>query len=89
MKPIVLPEHVLRQADARGVSVDEITRAIRAARWIRAGSGRYECRHNTPCRQAWAGARGDTKQVRPVFVVEPARIVVVSVHGYRVRTSAR
>ena len=89
LPPIVLSEHVLRQADARGVTIDEITGAIRAGRWIRIGAGRFECRHNAPCAQSWGGTRGDTKQVRPIFAVEPSRIVVISVYGYRVRTRGR
>jgi hypothetical protein len=85
-RPIHFSENAMQQAETRGVTLDEIVDAIRTEPWRVGRTGWFECRKNLACRSAWAGVAGDTKQVRPVFTVEPGRVVVLSVYSYRVRT---
>lgn len=80
--PIVFSEHVLEYAQSRGVTLAEITAAIRTERWHRHGRDRHECRKNFP----YATRAFDTKQVRVLFVEEARRIVVVTAYAYFVRT---
>lgn len=63
----------------RGVSDIEVIEAIRTATWRPAERGRLECLHDRPFAGDWNGKRYATKQVRPIFVDEPAEIVVVTV----------
>ena len=66
----------------RGVSDFEVIEAIRTAPWGPAERGRLECRQNSPFAGDWNGKRYATKQVRPIFVDEPERIVVVTVYAF-------
>ena len=82
MKPIVLSRHASEQAAERGTSSDQIQETIREAGWQLARSGRYECRKDFMFESVWLGKPYATKQVRPVFVEEDERIVVVTVYVY-------
>jgi len=44
--------------------------------------GRLDCRRNFPYGREWNGKVYSTKQVRPIFVEEPAEIVVITVYTY-------
>lgn len=80
-KSIVISNHAREQVASRGVSDIEVVEAIRSAAWETAGRGRMECRLNRPFASEWNGKHA-TKQVRPIFVNEPAEIVVVTVYAY-------
>ena len=82
MKPIRLSDHASRYAAKRGFSVAEVEEAIRTGHWQPAELGRLECEKDFPYAQAWNGKTYATKRVRPVFVEEPAEIVVVTVYTY-------
>ena len=82
MKPIVLSRHALGQAAERGASREEIELTIRGADWQPARRGRLECRRDFEFNAIWLGKAYATKQLRPVFVDEPERIVVVTVYVY-------
>jgi len=81
-KPIVISNHATEQMAVRGVSDFEVIEAIRTAPWGAAERGRLECRQNSPFAGDWNGKRYATKQVRPIFVDEPERIVVVTVYAF-------
>jgi len=66
----------------RGTNDAEVIDAIRSAPWEPADSGRMECRKDYAFDSAWNGRHYATKQVRPVFVEELDRIVVVTVYVY-------
>jgi hypothetical protein len=68
----------------RGATEEEIVQAIRRAEWQPAERGRFDCRHESPFGRDWNGRHYTSKQVRPVFVDEPAEIVVVTVYVYYV-----
>lgn len=50
--------------------------------WSPAELGRLECQKAFPFRNVWNGRYYETKEVRPIFVEEPDRIVVVTVYTY-------
>jgi hypothetical protein len=68
----------------RGATEEEVVRAIMQAEWQPAERGRHDCRREFPFGRDWNGRRYSSKQVRPVFVDEPAEIVVVTVYVYYV-----
>jgi hypothetical protein len=82
MKPIRLSAHAREYLSARGISEQEVADAIRTAQWEPAELGRLECRKDFAYGQEWNGKVYATKQVRPIFVDEPAEIVVVTVYSY-------
>ena len=81
-KPIIMSTHALGYVQRRGFSVQEVTEAIRSAPWSQVAPGRWECRHDFAFDAEWNGRMYATKQVRPIFVDEPAAIVVVTVYTY-------
>ncbi len=84
MKPIRLSRHARENMSFRGATEEEVVEAIRQAGWQPAERGRYDCRREFPFERDWNGHRYSSKQVRPVFVDEPAEIVVVTVYVYYV-----
>ena len=84
MKPIRLSRHARENMVFRGATEEEIVEAIRQAEWLPAARGRFDCRKEFPFGRAWNGRGYASKQVRPVFVDEPAEIVVVTVYVYYV-----
>ena len=82
MKPIRLSAHARGYLRARGFTAAEVEEAIRAGLWQPAELGRLECRKDFPYGRDWNGKSYPTKQVRPVFVDEPAEIVGVTVYTY-------
>ena len=79
MKPIRLSAHACGYLRARGFTAAEVEAAIRTSPWQPAELGRLECRKDFPYGRDWNGKSYPTKQVRPVFVEEPAEIVVLTV----------
>jgi hypothetical protein len=82
VKPIELSPHVHSRLASRGTNRAEIELAIREADWQSARSGRFECRKDFAFDSLWNGRHFLTKQVRPIFIDEPERIVVVTVYVY-------
>jgi hypothetical protein len=82
MKLIRLSAHARENARYRGAAEHEVVQAIRTAPWQPADMGRFECRQDFAFDQVWNDKWYATKQVRPVFVEEPAEIVVVTVYVY-------
>jgi hypothetical protein len=68
----------------RGATEEEVVEAIRQAEWQPAERGRLDCRREFSFGQDWNGRHYSSKQVRPLFVDEPAEIVVVTVYVYYV-----
>ena len=80
MKRIRLSRHAQDQLLFRGATADEVETTIRATQWQQAESGRLECSRDFAFDREWNGMRYSTKRVRPIFVEEPAEIVVVTVY---------
>jgi hypothetical protein len=81
-KPIHLSGHARDRLASRGVSEDEVIEAVRTSPWRPAELGRLECRRSFAYGQEWNGRFYNTKQVRPIFVEEADKIVVVTVYAY-------
>jgi hypothetical protein len=82
MKPIVFSGHSLDNLKLRGVQKEEIEKAIQASEWKPAKKGRHYCLMNFKYGTDWGGKTYGTKQVKPVFVEEEDRIVVVTVYSF-------
>ncbi len=79
---IELSEHAREQLRFRGTTPAEVERAIRSSEWKPAELGRLECRLVLPFNADWNGNRYANKTVRPIFVEEKSRIIVVTVYVY-------
>jgi len=53
-----------------------------ACQWHEAELGRLQCRRDFVFAGEWNGVFYRTKQIRPIFVDEPAEIIVVTVYVY-------
>ncbi|HTS17319.1 MAG TPA: DUF4258 domain-containing protein [Verrucomicrobiae bacterium] len=82
MKPIRLTKHARGYLVSRGFTEAEVEEAIRTCPWQPSELGRWECRKDFPFHGVWNGRRYATKQVRPIFVEEPAELVIVTVYTY-------
>ena len=82
MKPVYLSGHARGQFAFRGTTEEEVIEAIRSASWQPAEMGRMECRKDFAFNAVWNKRHYNTKQVRPIFVDEPDRVVVVTVYVY-------
>ena len=81
-KAIFISNHATQQLAFRGAVELEVLEAIRGADWKPAELGRLECRKDYSYEKEWNGKYYKTKQVRPIFVEEETRIVVVTVYVY-------
>jgi len=81
-KPIQFSGHAIQQLQFRGATEAEVIEAIRTAPWQPADNGRMECRKDHAFNATWNRRHYAMKQVRPIFVVEPNEIVVVTVYVY-------
>jgi hypothetical protein len=81
-KPIRFSGHARDQLQFRGATDFEVVAAIRAETWQPAELNRLECRRDFPFDAEWNGKHYAIKQVRPVFVDELSKIVVVTVYVY-------
>ena len=79
MKPVVLSLHVRAKMTERPVSEAEIVEAITQSPWRPARGGRYRTTRWYPFGQTYRGTFYAGKDVQPVFVEEPDRLVVVTV----------
>ena len=78
-KPVRLSEHARQQLRSRGTTEQEVIDSIRTATWDPAEFGRLECQKNFTFEAEWNKKYYATRQVRPIFVEEPAEIVVITV----------
>jgi hypothetical protein len=74
--------HAAGYTERRGFSLAEAEEAIKKSEWISSDKGRLECRMNIPFGKDWNGKHYETKQIRPIFVVEGDEIIVVTVFTY-------
>jgi hypothetical protein len=74
--------HALSYTKRRGFTTAEVELTIQTAPWEPADAGRMQCRKDFPFAAEWNRKFYATKQVRPIFVEEPAEIVVVTVYTY-------
>lgn len=81
-KPIRLSAHARGYFVRRGFTQAEVEDTIRTAPWTPTRGGRLEASKDFPYAALWNGAFYATKRVRPIFVDEPAAIVVVTVYTY-------
>lgn len=79
---IRLTNHALGYVSRRGFSQSEVEDAIRSAEWAQIRDGRFECRHDVPFNSTWNGKKYETKQIRPIFVLENDEIIVITVYTY-------
>ena len=70
------------QLNRRGGTEEEVVEAIRDDPWRPAELGRLECRRSSPFNSTWNGHWYATKRIRPIFVDNPDRLVVVTVYVY-------
>ncbi len=82
MKPIVFSQHALDNLGDRGATRAEVEEAIRLGEQVPAKQGRTAFRKNFPFRSQWKGKLYETKQVMPIAVEEPDRLVVVTVYVF-------
>ncbi len=82
MKPIRFSHHAGSQLLKRGVSEDEVVRAIRYAVWRKAKGDRQECEIVIEFNGTWRDKFYRKKKVQPVFVEKDVEIVVVTVYCY-------
>jgi hypothetical protein len=75
VKRIQLSDHALRYMSKRGFTIAEVEDAIRTSPWHAAELGRLDCRKDFPYDKDWNGKIYPTKQVRPVFIEEPAKLL--------------
>ena len=66
----------------RGFSVAEAETAVREGEWEPAEHGRLSASVDFPFNAIWNRRFYTTKRVRPIFVDEPAEIVIVTVYTY-------
>lgn len=67
---------------ARRATVEEVEIVIRTAAWQSAEHGRQTAAKVFPFRQEHFGRFYESKEVVPVFVEEPERIVVITVYTF-------
>jgi hypothetical protein len=81
-KPIRLSDHARGYLVRRGFTEAEVHETIRTSPWQPAQRGRQEAIKDFPYQALWNGTLYTTKRVRPIFVEDPAEIVVVTVYTY-------
>jgi hypothetical protein len=81
-KSIVLSFHAKEQCEERGTNESEVVKAITDGEWKVAKKHRLECKITLPCNEAWNGHFYINKEIRPIFVDEPDKIVVITVYVY-------
>lgn len=79
---VELSEHARQQMGFRGCTESEIEQAIRTQDWKPAELGRLECRLTVPFQGEWNGKSYPNKTIRPIFVQEKDKVVVVTVYVY-------
>jgi len=79
---IVFSDHARDYVPIRGYLPAEVEQAIREAEWHPAERNRLEVRKDFAYHSVWNRKFYETKQVRPIFVVESDIITVVTVYTY-------
>ena len=81
-KRIHLTTHAREQMRARRATAEEVEAVIRTAAWQPAEHNRQTAAKVFPFRQEHFGRYYECKEVVPVFVEEPERIVVITVYTF-------
>ena len=81
-KRIHFTAHAREQMLARRATAEETEAVIRSAPWQPAEHGRQTAAMVFPFRQEHFGRYYECKEVVPVFVEEPERIVVITVYTF-------
>jgi Txe/YoeB family toxin of Txe-Axe toxin-antitoxin module len=74
--------HAAGYTDRRGFSLAEVEEAIKTEPWSVSEKSRLECKMNVPYGRDWNGKHYQTKQIRPIFVVENDEVVIITVYTY-------
>ena len=82
VKPILLSGHARDQLGYRGATEEEVAETIRTGPWEAAEQGRMEAKRDFAFDAVWNKKTYATKRVRPIFVEEQERVVVVTVYVY-------
>ena len=82
MKPVAFSRHARQRLAERGTTEEEVIETIRDAPWILVESRRYAATKWYPFGQEHDGSFYAGKDVRPIFVDEPERLLVVTVYVY-------
>ena len=82
IKQSIISEHTKEQLVFRGATEEEIIEAISTSSWQPAELGRMECRKDFVFENYWNKKYYKTKQVRPIFVKEDNKIIVITVYTY-------
>ena len=79
---IIFSDHARDYVPIRGYEPSEVEQAIKEMEWQPAERGRLDARKDFAYHALWNRKFYETKQVRPVFVVEGNVITVVTVYTY-------
>jgi hypothetical protein len=79
---IAFSDHARAYVPIRGYELAEAEQAIKESTWQPAERNRIEARSDFLYRSEWNGKFYETKQVRPIFVVEGDTITVITVYTY-------
>jgi hypothetical protein len=82
VKPVGLTKHAEGYYQSRGFSKAEVEAVIRNGPWRPAARGRMESDLGIEFDSDWNGRHYKAKTIRPIFVDEPAEIVVITVYVY-------
>ena len=82
VKAILFSGHARDQLQYRGATEEEVIKTIRTSPWEAAEQGRMEAKKDFTFEAAWNKKTYATKRVRPIFVEEEERVVVVTVYVY-------
>ena len=81
-KAIEFSHHATEQLKYRGTNEPEVIEAISTSTWKPAELDRLDCTKIFAYNNKWNGKHYQNKQVRPIFVDEQEKIVVVTVYVY-------
>lgn len=81
-KPIHFTRHARERMHARGATEEEVETVIGTARWQPAEKGRYTASRVFRFHGERFGRFYQAKEVVPIFVEEPSRIVVITVYTF-------
>lgn len=81
-KPIYFTQHARRQMQARRGTPEEVETVIRTSAWKPAEQDRYTASGLFRFAQEHHGRFYASKEVVPIFVEEPERIVVTTVYTF-------
>jgi hypothetical protein len=82
MKKIRLSGHAVSRLLSRGSSEEEVTTAIREAKWEGAKENRLQCRKSFPYGKLWNAKAYNTKQVKAIFEDRENEIFVNTVYVF-------